>query len=224
MKSVLPVLEEAAAQHIVQREPYPIVAAPNTQVITRTIEAAQKMNQKVLVIGTGSSFGTEFTLLRDDLIAILTSSMTSVTAQNDSSTFAAAGARVSDLIGMPSEYSGKTLGGLLARDAKGLDRAYQRSIWQKVALVEVIDGKGTQRVLAGPAKANSRSSAGADFLIGSRGRLCVITGVQFAQPHPFTITLPEDGSTLLQLSSAGKSPFSYEELSATLDPFSVFKW
>jgi hypothetical protein len=90
--------------------------------------------------------------------------------------------------------------------------------------VEVLDGKGEQRVLAGPARANSKSSTGADFLIGSCGRLCIITGVKFVQPPPFSINPTKDGSTLLQLSSAGKAPFPHDELSATLDPFSVFKW
>ncbi|RQV98916.1 FAD-binding protein [bacterium] len=224
MRSVMPALEEAAAQHLVQRDPYPIVAAPNTQVIAKTIEAAQKTNQKILVIGSGSSFGAQFTLLREDIIAITTSGFRGINVQNEFAVIVAAGTPVAELVRPHSEYSGKTLGGLLAREAKGRDRDYQRAVWQKVALIEIMDGNGHQRILPGPAKANSHSSAGSDCLLGSRGRLCIITGIQFAQSLPIEIVLPEESSTLLQLSSAGRSPLHHEELSATLDPFSLFKW
>lgn len=224
MNAVLPALEEAAAQHLVQREPYPIVAAPNSQVIARTIDAARKTDQKIMIIGTGSSFGDQFSLLRDDIIAITTSGFLGVKVHSEYSAFAAAGTPVAEIINSANGYSGRTLGGLLARQANGIDRDIQRSVWQRVSLIEIIDGNGKQRVLAGPAKSNTRSSVGADFLLGSRGKLCVITGVQFAQSFPFNLSLSDDGSTMLKLSSAGRSPITHEDLSATLDPFSVFKW
>lgn len=224
MRSILPALEEAAAQHIVQRDPYPIVAAPNTPVIAKTIEAAQKTKQKILVIGTGSSFDAQFSLLREDIIAITTSGFSGCKVQNEFSVYAAAGTPVAEIALQADEYAGRTLGGLLAREAKGRERDFQKAIWQKVSLIEIIDGTGKQRVLPGPAKAYSRSSAGSDFLLGSRGRLCVITGVQLAHPVPFEVSLLEDSSTLLQLSSAGRAPLRHDDMSAVLDPHALFKW
>jgi FAD/FMN-containing dehydrogenase len=223
VNSVLTYLEEAVGKHLVQREPYPVVAPPNAQVVSRVIEAAQRSDHKILVIGTGTSFGDRFSLLRVNVIAVTMSGFTGITINDEFSSTAAAGTVVSEVVKQLDGYEGRTLGGLLARQIRSADRELQRYVWQRISLLEVVDGTGRQRVLPGPAKTNSLTSAGADFMIGSCGRYCVITGAQFSQPLPIDVPA-HDGMSILGAASAGRAPIAREEILPLLDPNAIFKW
>jgi FAD/FMN-containing dehydrogenase len=224
MNSAILELENAAGTSLIQREPYPVVAPMRRELITEIIRIAINRRQKILIFGNGSSFDTELSLLRDNVIGITTSNLSGI-AKLGSFCFAVnSGTMITDVLESEDFSAGRTLGGFLAGNLAGHERELRRGLWKHVRAIEIIDGKGGLRRLSGPAQSASAHTSGAELMIGSAGRTGVITGIELSLKPPIHIELPVDATTQMSLSSAGRPPFVREVVADLNDPHEIFKW
>ena len=189
MNSAILDLENAAGTSLIQREPYPVIAPNRWELIAEIIRIALSRQQKVLVFGSGSSFDTQFALLRDNVIAITTSKLAGVTAQGNSSFAAGPGTLLPEIISNGDFYAGRTLGGFLASNLAGCERELRRILRQHLSAIEIIDGSGGMRRLPAPSQSTTAYSSGAEQIIGSNGRSGIITRIEFSLKPPIRIEL-----------------------------------
>lgn len=215
-------LRETVGAVLVQESPYAVVAPRTVESAVLGMRVARNHRFRVMVLGTGSSFPPQFTILRDDVMAILSAGLAGAVALSPFAVRILAGTPVSALFSASVSPGRKTVGGLIAAADCTFGDVLLRALWKRVLALEVIAPTGECRRLAGPVSASSADPATANAFIGSRGRLGMIAAVELSPPIPL-------GAIEVESEPRGRAfgedaAFSRRDLQQVLDPDAVFQW
>jgi FAD/FMN-containing dehydrogenase len=224
VSELLEVLRPIGDVLILQEAPYPVIAPTTVEAVADCVRVAREQHVGVLTLGSGSSFPPDFHVLRENLLALMTIRLTGIQTVNPFTTRILAGTPVAAVVHGANEYARKTVGGLLADAHDRMADPAIRALWSRVNAVEVISPQGEiRRCLT--AQAGGRDDPGiAELLLGSRGRLGVITAVEIAGLVPLELT---DGAAERHPRLTGERsepPLTLREIQVHLDPDGVFQW
>jgi FAD/FMN-containing dehydrogenase len=216
------VLQEIVGKGLRQDAFYPVVAPRTAEETALVIRAARDYQFSVLVLGNESSKPPQLTGLRENILVILNVWLTGIQSLSPFAARVLSGTPVSSVVKDGSEPPRKTLGGLICGTPGAHHDASLRALWPRVRYVEVILSSGETQRFAAPAAASADDPATANLLLGSRGRLGVVTAVEVTTPLPIPVT---DSSERAATSSAvGEPLLTQKDVQSLLDPHGLFQW
>lgn len=216
-------LLEIAGNAVRQMEPWPVVAPRTTEMLQQIIEYARTNAMRVLVLGTGSSFESTFSLEREQVVAVM---MYGFSTMETLSPFTARiGAGVSAEAIFPSNISvpRRTLGGLLADAVSPHSFAAREVILSRIRALEFVTSSGELLLLRGIGDGNGSQPSLAPLVLGSGGRLGVIVAAHLRLPVGSDLV----DSTLPDVRSASPNrdaAMLRADLSRIFDRDGVFSW
>lgn len=219
----LAMLREIAGKSLLQDSPYAVVAPDTVELAAQIVRAARDCQFNIMVLGSGSTFPPDFTILRENLLALMTIRLSGV---NPVSPFAArvlAGTPLSAIVQDGSVNSRRTIGGVLC-DPKSLASRPVRALWARIHAVEVMGKDGALRRFATSAAAGMDDPGTASLLLGSRGRLGLITAVELDTPLPI-VPGESDGEKRVGFDlGEGAAALAMKDVQPLLDPDGLFQW
>jgi FAD/FMN-containing dehydrogenase len=202
---------------------YPLAAPRTVEAAVQLVRTARDHQFSLMILGDGSSFPADFTMLRENVVVIRTGWLNTVQRITPFAVRASCGAAPSTLIQAGTETTHRTIGGLICDPRGGLKDPVLRAFWARVRRIEVITATGEIKQFAGPAAASLEDPATANLFIGTRGRMGMITSVELGSPIPVTAADRTDGSRG-GAAGVGDSPLSQKEIQTLADPTGVFQW
>lgn len=215
-------LVEIVGTGLRQEHPYPVVVPQSADEAVQCIRAARDYGYTVLPLGTGSSFSSDFSLRRDNVMAITTARLNGLEQISPFATRVSAGTAISAILrGM--EHSRKTVGGFICDANKTANSNGLSFLWSNVRLVESISGSGDYLSVKGPAAIGAAEPAVANLFIGSRGRIGFITAVEVSGLIPMRAdaAIASHSETI---TSSSDCSISRAEVAHYADPAGLFQW
>jgi FAD/FMN-containing dehydrogenase len=215
-------LREAVGDALVQESPYPVVAPRSVEIAAKTVMLARQNQFHVMVVGSGSSFAADFSVLRNNLLAILTTRLAGVERISPFACRVLSGTPVATVVRDP-DAARKTIGGLLADSPRAENGRALRAFWSRVRAIEALTADGqVHRVTC----ANSGHSAfpTATMFRGTRGRLGMITAIELVGPIPIAADVDEAERLVAFNSGRGDPALSQHDLQQALDRDGIFQW
>jgi FAD/FMN-containing dehydrogenase len=219
---ILAALREIGGKSLLQEEPYPVLAPRTVELAAQIFQTARESEHKILIIGSGSSFPPNFSVLRDNVVAVMTVGLMGI---EHLTPFCA---RI--LSGTPSAHVFKgesiekrTLGGLVCDAATKSGDGLRQSFWTRIRAVEVLTATGEVQRFAGAAQATLDDPALANLFVGSAGRLGMITAFEVATPLPILSETARDQRMAFE-GGAGDAAISAKDAQLLLDPNGLFQW
>lgn len=217
-------IKEIIGEDLIQEVPYPIVAPGNLEVLPRIFSVARSEGFKVFCHGAGSSFPPDFSLLRDNVIAITTSRLSGVLQTSPFSFKVLAGTPVSKVIQPVHGYARRTIGSLIASADFSVEDSILRILWPKVLRLEIVTAQGEFRNFSALSNVCPENPNMASWFLGSTGRLGMITAVEMLAPIP----IRHNALDIDSIKRSNKSNLNFvlkrEEIEVLLDPEGLFKW
>jgi FAD/FMN-containing dehydrogenase len=217
-------LREVAGPSVIQESPYPVVAPRTIDIIPRLLGIARAENFRVMFLGTGSSFPADFTLLRDNVVAITTGELSGIQRLSPFTCRVLAGTPVTGISDGGQNSRSRTVGGVIASAPVPASDPVLRGLWSRVKRLEVLTAAGGVRLFCAPAMAYSDDPAIANCFVGSRGRLGLITAIEVMLPLPLLQAESAPETDAQQASLAPDEIVKREVIEALLDPEGLFKW
>lgn len=215
-------LVEIVGTGLRQEQPYPVVVPQTAHEAVQCIRAARDHGYTVLPLGTGSSFSSDFSLRRDNVMAITTARLNGLEQVSPFATRVSSGTPISAILrGM--EHSRKTVGGFICDAYRSANASGLHLLWSNVRLVESISGFGEYLSVKGPAAIGAAEPAVANIFIGSRGRIGFITAVEVSGLIPIQIDAAI-ASHSEAITSSSDCSISRVEIAHFADPAGLFQW
>jgi FAD/FMN-containing dehydrogenase len=215
-------LQEVVGKGLRQDAFYPVVAPRTAEETAQVVRLARDYQFSVLVLGNESSKPPQLTGLRENILVILNVWLTGIQKLSPFAARVMSGTPVSSVIRDGSEPPRKTLGGLICGTPGAHHDASLRALWPRVRYVEIITAGGDLQRFAAPGAASTDDPAMANLLLGSRGRLGVITAVEVTTPLPIPVTDSSERATLG--AAVGEPLLSQKDVQSLLDPHGLFQW
>ncbi|RPH95340.1 FAD-binding oxidoreductase [candidate division KSB1 bacterium] len=216
-------LREIAEQSILQEEPYPVVAPASVEDATAMIRAARDHSFRVMVLGSGSSFPEDFSLHRSNVMAVLSVKLTGMEPLSPFTVRVYCGTPAAALFENAENLPRRTLGGLLCSIYRSGEESVLSNLWPRIRQLQVITGLGELHHLAGPAGFQAYDCGAANVLLGSRGRLGMITAAELLCPFPI-VERNQDGDSLRAAYGSGETSISRTDLQPLFDSSGLFQW
>ncbi|MBU0507270.1 FAD-dependent oxidoreductase [bacterium] len=219
-------LQSLGTNVLLQDQPYPVAAPRSPEHAVECVRAAQEHSFVVMALGTGSSFPPDFSLLRDRVLALLTVGLAETRMLSPFVMRASAGSAIETIIQCEVQADRKTLGGFIAGARNGFSDPLVRALWSRIQTVEVLTSDAVLRGFPGPARTGGDGGAAAGLLVGSRGRLGMITAVELKPPLPILVSGIADGNSRHPSfrSVGGDSVLGAGEIRAIVDRHGLFQW
>lgn len=215
-------LRDIAGGSLIQETPYPVVAPRSTETLALVLQYARIENLRVLPLGTGSSFDSDFQLPTTQIIAVLSGGLSGIEKLSPTGFRVLSGTPVMRLFRSNATHERRTIGGLIA-GAAGVREDVEKAIWSNMLKLEMMNGDGELLQFAGPSRASAHDPGLASLLFGSQGRMGVIVSIDLRGPLP--LELPEgDARQVGAALSPHEAVTRRAELARVLDPNSLFAW
>jgi len=212
-QDLLTVLRNTVGAPILQEDPYVVVAPKSVEAVQLCVASARDFSYRVLVLGSGSSFPLDFSILRENVVAIMTIGLTGIEAVSSPAIRVGSGVSVNSIVDGYASSERRTLGGLIADHRVGSMEPVLGYVWPRVSRLEV---------LTGDCKVNYFSNI-ATFLIGSRGRLGIITAIEIRASLPIHVSDRVGGKSPSSVNN-GDTAIGGVELRTLLDEHGLFQW
>ncbi len=215
-------LRDIAGESLIQETPYPVVAPRSTETLALVLQYARVENLRVLPLGTGSSFDSDFELPNSKIIAVLSGGFSGIEKLTPTGFRILSGTPLTRLFRVGTVHEHKTLGGLIA-GAAGVREDSEKAIWSHLLKLEVMNGDGELLQFAGSNRAAAHDPGLASLLFGSQGRMGIIVSADLRGPLP--LETPEtDTRPVGAVLSPNESVAKRMELARVLDPNGLFAW
>ena len=215
-------LRGIAGDNLLQETPYPVIAPDREEMLPQILGAARSESFRILLLGTGSSFPGDFSLVRDNVIAITTSKLAGMKAISTGTSRVFAGTSVAQLI-KNANSTRKTVGGLLAWSLNPTSDVALKALWPRLVSLRVLTGKGETKEFFFPSAVSSDDPGLGTLYLGSRGRMGMIVSIDFLSPLPVDV---KDGGQLDKPKEFREvqQVLRRDEAEALFDPEGLFKW
>lgn len=215
-------LNDIVGSGLLQTDPH-IVAAPRSVDETRAVvQAAREYGYSIMPLGTGSSFPSDYSLIRETSVAVLCAGLRSVEHYTPFRVRVESGTPAASLLNETTACSRSTLGGLVCGMRRFGDDPALAAIWRRIAALEILNGAGDSRLIArGGRTANALAI---DLFLGSRGRLGLITAFHLATPLPWAMNAQAAEAAHDIEQSSGDAVLTTADLQQMLDGSGAFHW
>ena len=215
-------LRDIAGETLIQDHPYPVVAPRSLETLALVVRYAKTEGLRVLPLGTGSSFDSDFKLLNSKIVAVLSAGLTGIQKLSPTGFRVLSGTPLSRLFRGDVSGERKTIGGLIAGFANAQDE-FIKALRPRVLVVEMMNGDGKLLRLKGPGAAGADDPGLAQAIFGSQGKMGMITAVELSGPFPLEV--PMDGPRQIgAVLSPNEAVVSRAEIARFFDPDSLFAW
>ncbi len=207
---------------LVQEKPYPVASPSTVDALAAIVQYCAEQGWRVLPMGLGSSFPSNFSLRTERTFAITTSRLREVSRLTNGRIYCQPGVAVQKVLLCEQTLQRSTIGGLICGSGDAATRNAGRLFWQLIHCVEMIDSKGRTVVLPGPSSPQSLLGASSTRLLESRGRAGILVGIEFCADE---LPLELGGKLLCSTSSDNlSSPIGRHASLRGADAMSLFDW
>jgi hypothetical protein len=221
---VASLLKDIVGDALIQVTPYPVVAPRKLEVVPRILSIARAESFRVMFLGNGTTFSSDFSLLRDNVIAVTTIVMSGIEKLTPFAVRVLAGTPVSHILKSEIDFGQRTVGGLIASSPSQTKMQIPRVLVTRMRALEVLTAKGEFRHFNFPSLAHPDDPGIANCFLGSKGRLAMIAAIHLVPPLPF-YDRDHDPRISTQHGMLETRPaLAQEEVESLLDPEGVFKW
>jgi FAD/FMN-containing dehydrogenase len=206
-----------------QEDPYPVAVPASVTEAVGCLCAARDYGFVVLPLGSGSSFPPDFALRRKNVLAVCTARLAGMERLSPFAVRLLAGTPVAGVL-RAVDTPRRTLGGLVCDTHRGHQAAVADALWRRVRRVELLDSRGEIVALAGPLCSSTGDSALASLLIGSRGRLGLVTAIEISGTVPVAVEnemVPRSDSLP---AAAAQSVVARPDAQRIADESGLFQW
>jgi FAD/FMN-containing dehydrogenase len=206
-----------------QETPYPVVLPRTADEAVQCVRAARDFGFTVLPLGSGSSFAADFTLRRENVMAIAAVRLSGIERISPFTLRIQSGTSVTAVL-RGVESARRTVGGLICELHRGNGLVPFSALWRRVRRVELIDGHGEITEWAGLLCTKNEDFALSSIIPGSRGRLGFVTALDIAGTIPIHVydessTLPDSLPAAATESAIGRS-----DVHRMTDTAGLFQW
>lgn len=207
---------------LMQEKPYPVASPVTVEALAAIVQACSELNWRVLPLGQGSSFPTNFSLRSERTFAVSTAKLREMSRLSNGRTYCQPGVPIQRILVSEHLLQRKTIGGLICGTGDNETRNTARSFWQSVHCIELIDSKGRTVVMPGPSSTLYHLCPSSLILLESRGKAGIVVGIEFCVDElPFVIGAKKLGTTA---SDSLSSPLSRQASVRSADALSLFDW
>jgi FAD/FMN-containing dehydrogenase len=221
------ILEEICAssrESVLQKEPYPVVAPGSVAGVTDAVRIAVKHGYTIMPIGSGSSFAADFAVGRPETMAIMSVRLFGVEAISGFALRVLAGTPLSAVFRGAALPQRRTVGGFVCGSRGLAEDAYLRWLWPCVRCVEMVTAVGETVRFCAETVADATHPPLASMLIGSRGRLGIVTAIEMFPPLPIVIRTERLEQQEDIGESRGLSVLEFNDLRSAFDKQGAFHW
>jgi hypothetical protein len=215
-------LKEFVGEALLQERPYPVVAPRNVETASQAVQIALRNQSNVMVLGSGSSFPPDFSILRQNVLALLMVRMVGVERISPFAVRVLAGTPVSTILADVTADR-QTIGGLLADSTRPENASALRALWPHIRSIEVLTAGGEVRRIPG-CDSGAELRPGATLFAGSRGRLGLIISLEITGPVPISPSLNTGDVRATYAAGHGDAIISQRDVQLTLDSSGLFQW
>jgi FAD/FMN-containing dehydrogenase len=166
-----------------QEEPRPVVVPATVEEAAGCLRAAHEFGFVVLPLGSGSSFPADFSLRRENVLAVSAARLAGMERLSPFDVRILAGTPTAAVL-RAVDSPRHTLGGLVCDVLRGRGVLALDVLWRRLRRVELINNGGQITTLAGPLCGSAGDCALATLIVGSRGRLGMVTALEICGPVP----------------------------------------
>jgi FAD/FMN-containing dehydrogenase len=213
-----------ARESVLQREPYPVVAPNSPAGVADTVKVAVKHGYTIMPIGSGSSFAADFAVVRPETVAIMSVRLTGVEAISGLAMRVMAGTPLSAIFRGAALPQRRTVGGFVCGSRGLAEDAYLRWLWPRVRCIEMVTAAGEAVRLCAETLVDALHPPLASVMIGSRGRLGIVTMVEMFPPLPIPIRTEHSEQQEDIGESRGLSILEFNDLRSAFDKQGAFHW
>jgi FAD/FMN-containing dehydrogenase len=216
-------LREIADKALLQELPHPVVAPRTVEMARDVVLAAREHHFAVMVLGSGSSFPSDYALLRQRVVALLTVGMAGIERLSAFTVRVLAGTPVAMLVSGTAPVR-RTLGGFLCDGQKNSGDPALRRLWPRVRAIEVVTARGDVQRLEGCSTASGTDPCTASLFLGSRGHLGMLAAVELMTPLPVLVSGDEPERRTGFGSEWDEPVLLAKDLQGQFDPDGLFQW
>lgn len=206
-----------------QEEPRPVVVPRTVQEAAGCLRVAREFGFVVLPLGSGSSFPADFSLRRENVVAVSSARLTGMERLSPFAVRVLAGTPTSVVL-RAVDSPRRTLGGLICDAPRGHGVAALGALWRRLRRIEMITSRGEITDLAGPLCGSTADPALAALVVGSRGRLGLVTALEIAGTVPMVVeneTVPRSESLP---AGTAESVIARLDAQRVADEAGLFQW
>ena len=223
-------LRRRFGNQLLQEQPRTVIAPASLQAVKDAVEMARHEHLKLLPLGTGSSFPSDFSRLHIRTLTLLLGTLKGECGGDTFSSWYWAGTRLSQL---SADYPGffnsdsqrATLGGLIADGTVSSLDATRRLVERLMLSMEVFTAAGNIETFAGGGTGTVYQLPASSLFFGSQGRLGIILRVNLRRivPPRFDRPLPSEPEGT-SITGGGNHALSWNQKQELLDPGGLFAW
>lgn len=230
-KELSALLRSRFGTQLLQEQPHIVIAPASIHFVQDAANIARREHLKLLPLGTGNSFPTDYSRLSENTIAILMGTLKGECGGDAFSTWYWAGTRLQQLeVDYPGfftiEGGRTTIGGLIADNASSSLGPIQRSIKRLLLSMEVLTAAGDVEIFAGEGTGTVYHLPTSSLFFGSQGRLGILLRMRLRRILPPLADRTEmlDSADRTSTASMNKPVLPRTQMKALLDPGGLFDW
>jgi FAD/FMN-containing dehydrogenase len=216
-------LRELVGEGLRQDDPYPVAVPASIAEAAACLRLARECGFVVLPLGSGSSFPADFSLRRQNVLAVSSARLAGMERVSPYAVRVLSGTPTAAVL-RAADSPRRTLGGLLCDVPRGPGVSALGALWRRVRRMEWINSRGETTDLAGPLCMSTTDPALAALVVGSRGRLGFVTALEIAGTAPIVVeneTVPRSDSLP---AGAAESAVSRLDAQRVADEAGLFQW
>lgn len=223
-------LRRRFGNQLLQEQPRTVIAPASLQAVKDAVEMARHEHLKLLPLGTGSSFPSDFSRLHIRTLTLLLGTLKGECGGDTFSSWYWAGTRLSQLSAdYPGFFNGEsqrtTLGGLIADGTLSSLDVTRRLVQRLMLSMEIFTAAGNIETFVGGGTGTVYQLPASSLFFGSQGRLGIILRVNLRRivPPKFNIPLSNE-SERIPMTGNSNHALSWNQKLELLDPGGLFAW